>query len=84
VTQWEEGCTGSPSRASPGRRWWCGDRAMAVKEQQWWHLVRAVLERGEKRGRAGRGAVEDGGALPLYRRCGGGGSRWLRWRNGQC
>jgi hypothetical protein len=29
--------------------------------------VRAVLGLGEKRRRAGRGAVENGGALPLYR-----------------
>jgi hypothetical protein len=33
--------------------------------------VRAVLERGEKRRRTGSGAVEDGGALPLYRGRGG-------------
>jgi hypothetical protein len=35
----------------------------------------AVLEYGEKRRRAGRGVVEDGGALPLYRGLGG---RWQR------
>jgi hypothetical protein len=32
VAQRKEGCTGSPSWASPGRGWWCGDRAMAVKK----------------------------------------------------
>jgi hypothetical protein len=36
-----------------------GGRVMAVKK--WWrrHLVRATLGRGEKRRRAGRGAVEN-------------------------
>jgi hypothetical protein len=44
-----------------------GARATTVKK--WWRRrsVRAVLERGEKRRRVGRGAVENGGALPLYR-----------------
>jgi hypothetical protein len=44
-----------------------GARATAVKK--WWRRrsVRVVLERGEKRRRVGRGAVENGGALPLYR-----------------
>jgi hypothetical protein len=35
-------------------------------------LSAAALRRGEKRRRAGRGAVENGGALPLYRGQGGG------------
>jgi hypothetical protein len=71
VAQQKEGCTGSPSRASPGRRWWCGDRLMAVKKWWRWCSVRAVLGCKEKRSRAGRGAVENGGPLPLYRGRGG-------------
>jgi hypothetical protein len=35
--------------------------------------VQAVPGRGEKRRRVGRGAVEDGGALPRYTGRGGGG-----------
>jgi hypothetical protein len=42
-------------------------RAMAVKKQWRRHSVRAALGRGEKRRRAGRGVMENGGALPLYR-----------------
>jgi hypothetical protein len=72
VAQRKEGCIGSPSRASPrlGRR--CGDQATAVKK--WWRrrLVRAAHGRGKKRRRAGRGVVENGGALPLYGGRGGG------------
>jgi hypothetical protein len=34
--------------------------------------VHSALGHGEKRRRAGRGAVENGGALPLYRGRGGG------------
>jgi hypothetical protein len=45
--------------------------------------MRAALGCGEERRRAGRGAVKDGGALPLYRGRGGGGGRLLRQRNGQ-
>jgi hypothetical protein len=37
--------------------------------------VWAVLGHGERRRRAGRGAVEDGEALPLYMARGGGGGR---------
>jgi hypothetical protein len=65
TAQWREGCTESPSRASPGRGWWCGDRATVVKRRRRWHSIRAVLEHGEKRRRAGRGEVEDGGSLPF-------------------
>jgi hypothetical protein len=67
VEQWGEGCTGSPSRASPVRRRQCGGRAMAVKKRQRRHLVWAALGCREKRRREGRGVVENGGALPLYR-----------------
>jgi hypothetical protein len=72
--QRREGSTGSPSQASPGRGRRCGDRATAVKRQQWCCLVEALLKCGERERRAGRGVVEDGGALPFYRgRRGGGG-----------
>jgi hypothetical protein len=67
VAQPKEGCTGSPSRASPGHGWRHGDRAMAVKKWRWRRSVRVVLGHGGKRRRAGRGAVENGGPLPLYR-----------------
>jgi hypothetical protein len=65
--QWREERMGSLSRASPGHRRWCGDRATAVKKRWCWRSVRAVLGHGKKRKRAGGGAVEDGGALPFYR-----------------
>jgi hypothetical protein len=55
-----------------GRGWQCGDRAMAVKMWWWRHSVWVVLGRGEKRRRAGRGAVEYDWALRLYRGRGGG------------
>jgi hypothetical protein len=45
--------------------------------------VRAVLGCGEKRRRAGRGAVDGGGALPLHRGQGGGSGRGLRGGNNQ-
>jgi hypothetical protein len=67
VAQWGEGCALSPSQASPGRGRWCGDRATVVKKRWWQYPVRAVLGHGEKRRRVGRGAVDDGRALPLYR-----------------
>jgi hypothetical protein len=64
VAQRGEGCTGSPSRASSGRGRQCGGQVTAVKKRQRRCSVRAALGREERR-RAGRGAVEDGGALPL-------------------
>jgi hypothetical protein len=73
VMQRGEGYTASLSRASPGRGRWCGDRAMVVKKRWWWCSVQAVPGHGEKRRRVGRGAVEDGGALPIYTGRGGGG-----------
>jgi hypothetical protein len=83
VTQRGEGCTGSQSSTSLGHGRSCGDWAMAVNKKWWWRSVQMVLECGEKRRRAGSGALEDGGAFPLYRgRGGGGGGQWLRWRNG--
>jgi hypothetical protein len=72
VAQRKEGCTGSPSRASLGHGWRCGDRATAVKKRQWRRSVRVALGCGENRRRAGRGTMENGGALPLYRGRGGG------------
>jgi hypothetical protein len=67
VAQRGEGCTGSPSRASLGRGWQCGGQVMVVKK--WWRRrsVRVVHGHAEKRKRAGRGAVENGGALHIYR-----------------
>jgi hypothetical protein len=62
MEQLRERSTGSPSQASPGRGWRCGDRAMVVKKRQWRHSVRATLGCGEKRMRTGRGVVEDGEA----------------------
>jgi hypothetical protein len=62
MVQWRERSTGSPSRASPGRRWWHGDRVTMVKKWRWRHLVQVALRCGEKRRRTGRGAVEDGEA----------------------
>jgi hypothetical protein len=61
------GCMGSPSWASPGRGRQRGGRAMAVKKRWRRRSVQAALGREEKRRRAGRGAVENGGSLPLYR-----------------
>jgi hypothetical protein len=73
MAQREEGCTGSPSQASPGRGRKGGGQAMVLKKRRRRRSVRAAPGRGEKRRRAGRGAVEDGEALPLYRGQGGGG-----------
>jgi hypothetical protein len=75
VAQRGEGCTGSPSRASPRRGRQCGGRAMVVKKRRRRRSVQAALGRRVKRRRAGRGAVEDNGALSLYRGRGGG-SGW--------
>jgi hypothetical protein len=53
------------SRASPeveGRR---GGRVMAMQNWRWWCSVEAMLERGEKRREAGRGAVKPGGRARL-------------------
>jgi hypothetical protein len=65
VAQRGEGCTGSSSRASPWRRRQCRSRATAVMKWQRRCSVQAALGCGEKRRRAGRGAVEDEG-LCLY------------------
>jgi hypothetical protein len=80
--QQREGDIGIPARASPGCWQQCGGWATAVRK--WWrrHSVRAMLGLRKKRRRAGRGAVEGGGALPLYRGRGGGGGQGLRGRNG--
>jgi hypothetical protein len=67
VAQRGEGCTGSPFRASPGHGWQCGGRVTVVKKWRRRRSVRLALGHREKRRRAGRGAVEDGEALPLYR-----------------
>jgi hypothetical protein len=75
VVQRGEGFTGSPSRASPRRGRQCGGRATAVKKWQRRRSVRAALGHGESSRRARRGAMEDDGALPLYRGRGGGGGR---------
>jgi hypothetical protein len=72
VAQRKEGCMGSPSRASPGRGRRCSDRATAVKKWQRRRSVRVALGCGENRRRAGRGTMENSGALPLYRGRGGG------------
>jgi hypothetical protein len=49
------------------------DQAMVVKEQWRKCSVRVALGHGEKRIGVGRGALEGGEALPLYRGRGGGG-----------
>jgi hypothetical protein len=49
VAQRGEGCMGSPSRASPRRGRWCGDRAAAVKKRRWRRSVWAVLGHRDKR-----------------------------------
>jgi hypothetical protein len=67
AVQWGDRCMGSPYRASLGRGRRCGDRVTAMKKRRWWCSMWAVFWRGEKRRRARRGAVEDGGTLPLYR-----------------
>jgi hypothetical protein len=46
---------------------------MVVKKWQWRHSVRAMLGRGEKTRRMGRGAVEDGKAVE--EELGGGGTQ---------
>jgi hypothetical protein len=73
MAQRRERSTGSPSGASPGRGRWCGDPVMVVKKWQWRHSVRAMLGRGEKTRRMGRGAVEDGKAVE--EELGGGGTQ---------
>jgi hypothetical protein len=55
VAQRGEGCTGSPSRASPGRGRQCGGHATTVKKQRRRRSVRAALGSGERGRRAGRG-----------------------------
>jgi hypothetical protein len=65
--QQREGDTRILARASPGRRRQCGGRATAVKKRRRRRSVQATLRHEEKRRRMGRGAVEGGGALPLYR-----------------
>jgi hypothetical protein len=50
-----------------GRRRGGSDRAMVGKKRRGNPLVRAALGLGEKRKRAGGGAVKDDGALPFYR-----------------
>jgi hypothetical protein len=79
--QQREGDTGIPARASSrcGRQ--CGGWATAVKKWRRRCSVRTMLRCGEKRRRVGRGTVEGGGALPLYRGRGGGDGRGLRGRN---
>jgi hypothetical protein len=60
-----------------GRGRWRGesDLAMVVKKCQRKLSVQAALGHGQKRRGAGRGAVEGGEALPLYRVRGGGDGR---------
>jgi hypothetical protein len=55
-----------------GRRRGGGDRVTVVKKQWRKHSMWAAHGRGEKRRGVGRGAMEDGVALPLYRGQGGG------------
>jgi hypothetical protein len=79
MEQWRKERVGSPSWASPGQGWRCGNRAIAAKKRRWWCSVRAVPGRGKKRKRAGGGAVEDDGTLPFYRdrgEVGNGGWQW--------
>jgi hypothetical protein len=67
VAQRKEGCTGNSMGRSREIRWQRGDRAMAVKKCWRRRSVQAALGCREKRRVAGRGAVENGRALPLYR-----------------
>jgi hypothetical protein len=79
--QQREGDIGIPARASPGRGRQCGGWATAVRKWRRRHSVQEVLGLRKKRRRVERGAVEAGGALPLYRGRGGGGGQGLRGRN---
>jgi hypothetical protein len=60
MEQWRESAWGV--RFGPHRG--TGD-GVATGRRRWWHSVWAVLGYGKKRKRAGGGAVEDGGAIPL-------------------
>jgi hypothetical protein len=72
MAQRRERGTRSPSRASLRHGQRHGDRATAVKKWQRRRSVRVALGCGENRRRAGRGTMENSGALPLYRGRGGG------------
>jgi hypothetical protein len=56
----DEEVAGVQFRASPKAEGRCGDRAMAVKRQQWRCSVQVALRCGEKRRGVGRGAVWNG------------------------
>jgi hypothetical protein len=82
MAQRREWCMGSSFQASPGHGWRCSDRAVMVKKQRRCRSVRVILERSRVERRAGRGAVEDGKALPLC--MGRGWGPVVKRRNGRC
>jgi hypothetical protein len=70
--QQREGDTGISTQASLWCGWQCRGRVTTVKKRRRRCSVWAALRLGKKGRRAGRGAVEGSGALPLYMGLGGG------------
>jgi hypothetical protein len=56
-----EGSTGVLLQASPKLRWWCGDWAMAMKQQRWRSSAVVALKLGGRGKRGEEGAVRNGG-----------------------